>query len=307
MPNDDTPEPPDMAPDAAVDTPAPNPGPDHTDKTAGASQAHDEASVRALEGLPPDAVILAPPLTSPPMRCPDEVWAMLILAVDIIGDTDPDRAGEAALFAGSWVPEQPPADLYDGDLVLRLTCPQPGPTYEWHVQHANIEMLLAYHGRWQRVGQWCDIDDRWPHTAAPTAAAVMGLYNDAAEEVARRRATPSLASSPYRWAHGGVAELLEAGLVKMGDNVVWNRRNLGIRHTARICVDGTLILADGRRYANPSGATTALGGNHQNGWHTWRRLSDGRTLDELRTELRALRGSPMPQHARHARPVPARR
>jgi hypothetical protein len=118
----------------------------------------------------------------------------------------------------------------------------------------------------------------------------MGLHNDAAEEIARRGATPLLASSPYRWARGGLAELLDAGLVKMGDEVVWTRPSLGVRHTARICVDGTLILADGRVYANPSGATTALGGNHQNGWDAFRRVSDGRTLGDLRTELRTRRG-----------------
>jgi hypothetical protein len=87
-----------------------------------------------------------------------------------------------------------------------------------------------------------------------------------------------------------VGDLLDAGLVKPGDELVWNRRNHGVRHTARIRIDGTLILADGRVYANPSGATTALGGNHQNGWSAFRRVSDGRTLGELRTELRARRG-----------------
>jgi hypothetical protein len=29
---------------------------------------------------------------------PDEVWATLVLAVDIVGDADPDRVGEVALF-----------------------------------------------------------------------------------------------------------------------------------------------------------------------------------------------------------------
>jgi len=70
----------------------------------------------------------------------------------------------------------------------------------------------------------------------------------------------------------------------------WNRRHLNVRHTARIRSDGALILADSRVFANPSGATTALGGNHQNGWSAFRRTPDGRTLGELRTELRARRG-----------------
>jgi Restriction Enzyme Adenine Methylase Associated len=282
-------ETPDAAPDAAVAALESGHRPDDTDPTTVAAQIDGEAALREWEGLPPDAVILVPAFAAP-MRLPDQAWAMLVLAVDIVGDTDPDRIGEVELFAGSWVPAQPPADLHDGDLVVRLTQPD-DPAYPLPRQHAvDVEILLARQGRWQLVGRWCALDERWPWLLAPTAAAVMGLHNDAAEEVARRGATPSLASSPYRWARGGLAELLEAGLIKMGDEVVWNRRNLGVRHTARICINGTLILADGRTYANPSGATTALGGNHQNGWSAFRLVSDGRTLGELRTELWARRG-----------------
>jgi hypothetical protein len=151
-------------------------------------------------------------------------------------------------------------------------------------------MLLARRGRWQLVGRWGGVDECWPWLLAPTAAAVMGLHCDAASTLTRELASPVETSVPMRWASGGVGDLLDAGLVKPGDELVWNRRNHGVRHTARIRIDGTLILADGRVYANPSGATTALGGNHQNGWSAFRRVSDGRTLGELRTELRARRG-----------------
>jgi hypothetical protein len=72
-----------------------------------------------------------------------------------------------------------------------------------------------------------------------------------------------------KWARGGIVELLDAGLVTAGEELVWNRRNLGVRHTACVRVDGTLILADGRVFANPCGATAALGGNHQNGWNAF--------------------------------------
>jgi hypothetical protein len=262
-------QPPELAADAAVDAPRPDPVPDYTTATAGASQPHDEATMRAWEGLPPDAVILAPAFTPPPMRCPDDVRAMLVTAVDIISDADPDRAGEVALVAGSWVPEQPPADsLYDGDLVVRLTHPT-DPTYPLPRDHAtDVEMLLAHRGRWQRVGQWRGIDDGWPSLIARTAAAVMGLYSDVTE-AAIWSVTPPTSTSPplIKRTRGGIAELLDAGLVTAGEELVWNRRNLGVRHTARVRVDGTLILADGRVYAHPSDATTALGGNHQNGWN----------------------------------------
>ena len=288
----DAQEPPDLAPDAAVDAPGPDPVPDHTTATVGASQPRGEATMRAGEGLWPDTLTLVPAFGPPPMRCPDDVWAMLVTAVDIISDADPDRADEVVLFAGSWVPEQPPADsLYDGDLVVRLTHPAE-PTYPLPRDHAtDVEMLLAYQGRWQRVGQWNGIDDRWPGIVAPTVAAVMGLHGDATEATVVWSETPPPSTSPplIKRARGGVAELLDAGLVTAGEELVWNRPRLGARHTASIRGDGTLILADGRVYANPTGATTALGGNHQNGWSTFRRVSDGRTLGELRTELCARR------------------
>jgi hypothetical protein len=270
MPTDhDNPEPPEPAPSAAVDAPQATPVPDPATATARTSQPHDETSIREWEGLPPDTIILAPAFTTPPMQHPDDVWAMLVVAVDIVGDdTDPDRAGEVALFAGQWVAHQPPADnLYDGDLVVRLTHPA-DPTYSPHRDHAaDVEMLLARDGRWQRVGQWFGIDDRWPLVAAPTAAAVMGLHCDLREAVAGFEATVPL----------------DPGV---GDELGWNRRDLGVRHTARIRADGTVVLADGRVYATPSGAAAALSGHQQNGWATFRG-PDGRTLGELREELRA--------------------
>ncbi|MEV6825581.1 hypothetical protein [Amycolatopsis sp. NPDC051102] len=63
-------EPPELAADVAVDAPRPDPQPDDTTATAGASQPPDEAAMRAWEGLPPDTVILAPEFVPPPMRSP---------------------------------------------------------------------------------------------------------------------------------------------------------------------------------------------------------------------------------------------
>ncbi len=175
----DTSEHAEPASSTAADAPKPDPAPDQAQTTPAPSQPHDEATMREREGLPPDAMILAPVFGAPPMRCPDDVWAMLVSAVDIIADTDTDRAGEVALFAGSWVPQQPPANgPYDGDLVVRLSHPADPTDPLPSDQVADIEMLLAYHGRWQRVGLWCGVDARWPRIVAPTAAAVMGLHGD---------------------------------------------------------------------------------------------------------------------------------
>jgi hypothetical protein len=101
------------------------------------------------------------------MRHPDHVWAMLALAVDVLDDTDPDREGEVALFAGYWLPDRPPANLRDGDLVLILTPPDNDslgePRQDARIDdRVDIDMLLAYRNRWQRVGEWPALDPRWP-------------------------------------------------------------------------------------------------------------------------------------------------
>jgi hypothetical protein len=90
--------------------------------------------------------------------------------------------------------------------------------------------------------------------------------------------------------HGAISALLDAGLVKPGEEFLWERRNTGVRHIARIRADGAVVLADGRVFATPSGAATALGGYAQNGWGVFRRVSDGRSLSSLRTDLRTRRG-----------------
>lgn len=253
----------------------------------GAPQPDEESEMLQQEGLPPDAMILAPSVAATPMRHPEQVWAMLVLAVDVLDDTDPDSEGKVALFAGCWLPDQSPAHVCDGDLVLMLT-----GLDEYCDDRVDVEMLLAHRNRWQRIGDWPSMDARWPWTVAPTAAAVMSLHIDATE-VAAHHVSPATTSarSLHGWGgNGGIVDLLIAGLVQPGEEFIWDRPGRGARHTARVQSDGTLLLADGRTFGNPSGAITALGGRHQNGWTTWKRTTDGRALGELRAALRAQRG-----------------
>ncbi|WP_158851201.1 restriction system modified-DNA reader domain-containing protein [Saccharothrix deserti] len=253
-------------------------------------QPDEETALLRWEGLPVDATVLVPSLGPTPMRTPHDAWAMLVLAVDILGDVDPDTAGQVALFTATWLRGRPPADLHDGDLVIRLTPPDQDPDLPEGDEHAvDVEMLLAYRGRWLPVGRWSGMDERWPWTLAPTAAAVMSLYVDAAETLSRDMVLNSErpGSSPFRWAGTVVSDLLTAKLLEVGDELVWDRRAGQVRHTARIRMDGTFLLADERVFATPSAAATALGGKHHHGWSAWRRTADGRALDDLRAELRA--------------------
>jgi hypothetical protein len=260
--------------DATVVAPPPTPRID-------TSTAHrdSEPVLRDWEGLPADANILFPAYATP-MRMPERSVGLLVQAVDI--NQNDDDEDELELFAGSWMPEHSPADLLDGDLAVRIT-----PRDDTAVA-ADVEMLLAHDGCWRRVGAWLHLDSTWPAIVSATAAVVMGLSTDIVELCARHDAGPS--TSLVGSSRGAVSALLDAGLVKPGEEFLWERRNNRVRHTARVRTDGAVVLADGRVFATPSGAAGALCGYCQNGWGVFRRVSDGRALAELRTELWMGRG-----------------
>jgi hypothetical protein len=83
---------------------------------------------------------------------------------------------------------------------------------------------------------------------------------------------------------------MSAHLVTYGEELVWERCAGRVLHTARVRIDGTFLLPGGERvFATPSAAATALSGKHHHGWSAWRRTADGRSLADLRADLRALR------------------
>jgi hypothetical protein len=275
------PDPSNSSPDVAMGARESAHRTDNAQPSGDATHIDGEAALRDWEGLPPDTNILVPAFTTP-MRQPEKTWALLVQAVDIA--TDHDREQELELVAGSWLTDQPPADLHDGDLVVRIT------PVDDAVVAVDLEMLLARDGGWQRVGVWPRLGSAWPAILGPTAAAVMGLSTCLAEVSARHDAAAPSASPLAGYEQGAVGSLLDAGLVKPGDEFLWERRNTGVRHIARVRADGAVVLADGRVFATPAGAATALGGYAQNGWGVFRRVSDGRWLSSLRTDLQTRRG-----------------
>ncbi|MBW4717353.1 hypothetical protein [Saccharothrix obliqua] len=245
------------------------------------AQDDQEAETLWWEGLPSDGVVLVPSVAVTPMRHPKDTWAMLVLAVDVLDDidSDTDRDDQVVLFAGCWLPKQPPAALHEGDLVLMLTAPDGRSSSDDLV---DVEMRLAHGNGWLCVGRWSRLDPRWPWTVAVTAAATLELHGEATE--AGSTGSGATADRPVP-GYGGLADLLAAGLVRPGDEFIWDRPGCGARHTARIHSSGTLVLANTLAYSNPSAALTALGGGHRNGWRMWRRTTDNRALDELRAKL----------------------
>jgi hypothetical protein len=78
-----------------------------------------------------------------------------------------------------------------------------------------------------------------------------------------------------------LAKLVADDLLAPDEELVWERRNNGERHTARVGADGTLVLEDGHVADSPSAAARHLAGYEVNGWRVWRRASDDQSLAEL--------------------------
>ncbi|MFF3014019.1 DUF4357 domain-containing protein [Streptomyces sp. NPDC057939] len=83
---------------------------------------------------------------------------------------------------------------------------------------------------------------------------------------------------------GALAPLLDAGLLKPGQPLVWRRRNLGQEHHAQVTEEGHLRLDDGRVCESPSGACDVVAQSKSNGWDAWR-TEDGTSLSVLRGRL----------------------
>ncbi|QWF81037.1 hypothetical protein HUW46_04462 [Amycolatopsis sp. CA-230715] len=240
-------------------------------------------------------LLIADDASAPPMRCPEPMWAILVGEVDI-DDAEPDYLRAVTWFSGSWVERYPATGPYDGDVVVRLTDPEDPALPLPRDAVVDVEMLLAHHGRWRRVGHWPAADHRWPHLIADTAATVMCLHGetggtavpDRSGDVAAARPARAVLSRPRR--NNSLLELVVAGLLSPGDEFVWDRPRLLARHVVRIGAHGEIILADGQSCATPTQATNALGGSYNNGWNVFRRVSDERTLSDLRAMLQERRG-----------------
>lgn len=78
-----------------------------------------------------------------------------------------------------------------------------------------------------------------------------------------------------------LAELIEAGLVEVGEQLVWNGHTVTVRQGG--------VLHDGGPHefavSTVTALATSLAGYTVNGWHFWRRARDDRPLSELRTAL----------------------
>lgn len=84
---------------------------------------------------------------------------------------------------------------------------------------------------------------------------------------------------------GALKPLIEAGLLRPDEQLVWRRPRLGKTHYATVLPDGCLRIENGDVFVRPSPACKALAGQQTDGWAAWHRLSDNRSLKHLRSEL----------------------
>ncbi len=89
-----------------------------------------------------------------------------------------------------------------------------------------------------------------------------------------------------------LAKLMREDLLAADEELVWERRNSGERHVARLDAEGRLVLEDGHVADTPSAAARHLTGYEVNGWRVWRRASDGAALAELWGGRDGRRGGP---------------
>jgi hypothetical protein len=85
---------------------------------------------------------------------------------------------------------------------------------------------------------------------------------------------------------GYLLELIQAGYLEVGQELFLELPRKGVRSSAVVTRSGEIELSDGRRFASPTGGANACLGGSNNGWIKWRLKDDGRTLDDVRAEMR---------------------
>jgi hypothetical protein len=242
------------------------------------------------------------------MRAPAGAWGLVVVAarttdaagapLRFIGDApapDPAHTDTADLLAGVWLSEPPHATLYAGDVVVRLYASTADPA---DPAVTDVEVLAAVEGEWRTVGTREAVDARWPHAVAMTALLYMRYLADAALQDAQwATLTGPIAAAMPDWLSSdlgiagqagsapgrvpdGLAELVDAGLVEVGEQVMLDA------HTATIGAGGVLHQGpDVFDVSTVNALATHLCGYTANGWHLWRRARDNRLLADLRTDL----------------------
>jgi hypothetical protein len=175
-----------------------------------------------------------------------------------------------------------PAQQYDGDLAVRLSPTTPsanGP-------RVDVELWQSYEDEWHRLGQQLNQDTGWPAALAPIAAEYAHQYVRTIEDPP---AGPRRMSEC--WNRSRVRDLIEAGLLAVGDQLHPPQRRNQPPEAAHVGPDGLIVLPDGRSFIDPTSAATAVCGYHRNGWNAFWHTSNGRPLGHLLADFHDLRNA----------------
>jgi hypothetical protein len=96
----------------------------------------------------------------------------------------------------------------------------------------------------------------------------------------RRRKVDDPASHVERRRPGALKPLLEAGLLKVGDELIHEQPRKGLVHRGVVTADGW-IRAGEREFPQPSPALKVCVGHEINGWAKWIHRNSGRSLEAL--------------------------
>ena len=82
-----------------------------------------------------------------------------------------------------------------------------------------------------------------------------------------------------------IKDLLQAGYIQVGQEIIWKSRAQGESHKASISVNGEIRTADGNLHRTPSGALKHLNGNKPvDGWLAWKLSATGESLSSIRAK-----------------------
>jgi hypothetical protein len=82
-----------------------------------------------------------------------------------------------------------------------------------------------------------------------------------------------------------ISDLVDAGLLRIGDQLTWSRPRIGQIYSATVTDAGLIELDDGRIFSSPSrAAMEAADVPAYDGWHAWRTIT-GERIGDLRDRL----------------------
>ncbi|MDX3663673.1 hypothetical protein PV646_40870 [Streptomyces sp. ID05-26A] len=165
--------------------------------------------------------------------------------------------------------------LHDGE---KLVCARPGEgvRYEAHVVDGGIQLP---DGRWFGRPSGALTSLGYPHQNG------WHYWCRARDGVplSQIRMSRSLRSPAQRPSHDRqLSDMVADGTLCAGDELRYVQPRKGVVHTAYVLADGQLQVDAGRRFLTPAAAIRACcHGRINDGWRTWRRVSDNHTLAEL--------------------------